>query len=73
MVKMEEVINEIKKFAQEFKSKNGNAKLPPNKDMNLWMIKWMVEQDRRITKVETTQKILLCFIPVFVFLLNIII
>lgn len=74
MVKIEEVIEEIKRFAKEFKSQNGDSKLPPNKDMNLWMIRWMVEQDRRITNVEAKTKMLMWFItlglPVIIFILG---
>lgn len=64
MVDIKEVLNDIKRYAKEVKKKNGFSKLPANKDMNLWMIKWMLEQDRRLTKVETRQSMMFWFMGI---------
>lgn len=64
MVEIKEVLKEIKNYAKEIKNKNGHGGIPSNKDMNLWMIKWMLEQDRRITKVETKQSLLFWLIGI---------
>jgi len=66
MVDIKEVIREVKNFAKETKKKNGFNSLPSNKEMNLWMLKWMVEQDRRLTKVEARQNMMYWFMGIFV-------
>ena len=54
---LDDVVKEIKQLSEDFKKRNGNSSLRiPNKDMNLWMINWMIKQDGRITSIESKQK-----------------
>lgn len=55
-MKLEDAIKEIRELAKAFKAKNGNSSLRiPNKDFNLWIVNKMMEQDGRISKVESRQ------------------
>lgn len=64
--KLDEAINEIKKLAKEFREKNGNSSLRiPNKDFNLWIVNKLLDQDGRITKIETKQKAFILLVTLF--------
>ncbi len=70
MTKLDEAINEIKELAKSFKERNGNSSLRiPNKDLNLWMVYWMIKQDGRIGKIETKNKMLMWFFSVSIALI----
>ena len=57
MSKLDDAISEIKQLAKEFREKNGNSALRiPNKDFNLWLVNKLLEQDGRITNIESKQK-----------------
>ena len=64
-------ISEIKELAIEFKAQNGNSSLRiPNKDFNLWIVNKMLEQDGRISNVETRQKMIMWFVPISIALIG---
>lgn len=68
---LSKAIDEIKQLAIDFKAQNGNSSLRlPNKDINLWIVKKMLEQDGRIGNVETKQKMLMWFVPISVALIG---
>lgn len=56
---LDEAIQEVKELAVNFRKRNGNSSLRiPNKDINLWIVNKLIEQDGRIIRVETITKIL---------------
>ena len=64
-------VDEIKQLAIEFKEQNGNSSLRiPNKDFNLWIVKKLLDQDGRIGKVETKQKMFMWFFPIAIALIG---
>lgn len=76
MVNLEEVIKQIKKFAQEFKSKNGDSALPSNKDFNLWIVGQFLELRQEVATNKAKIK-MLCWafasmIPLFIFIITLI-
>lgn len=65
MVDLSNAVKEIKALSEEFKKQNGNSTINiSNKDFNLWLVKKLLEQDGRITQVETKQKLMCWFIPI---------
>jgi len=76
MVKLEEVIKEIRKFAKEFKSRNGSSPLPSNKDFNLWIVGQFLELKQEVASNRAKIK-MLCWsfatmIPIFIFIITLI-
>ena len=64
-------IAEVKQLTIDFKAQNGNSSLRiPNKDLNLWIIQKLLEQDGRIGSVETRQKMIMWFVPISVALIG---
>jgi len=61
--KLNEIIKcEIRKLAEDFKKQNGNSSLRiPNKDMNLWIIKEIMELRGDINLVKLKTKLLMWF------------
>lgn len=60
------VKKEIRELAKDFKAQNGNSSLRiPNKDMNLWIINKLIEQDGRISKVEAKQAAFILLVTLF--------
>ncbi len=71
MTKLDEAINEIKELARSFKERNGNSSLRiPNKDLNLWMVNWMIKQEGRLGKIETKTKMLMWFFGISITLIT---
>ena len=76
MVEMKEVIEEIKKFAKEFKNQNGHSPLPSNKEFNLWIVSQFLEL-KGITASNRAKIKMLCWIygamiPVFILIITLI-
>lgn len=58
--------NEIKQLAKDFRARNGNSSLRiPNKDINLWIVNKLIEQDGRISKVEAKQAAFILLVTLF--------
>lgn len=54
---IDEAVQEAVAITNEFKERNGDTALRiSNKSFNLWIIKTLLEQNGRITKVETKQQ-----------------
>jgi len=63
--RLEAAVDEIKNLAKEFKNRNGNSSLRiSNKDFNLWLVKKMLDNDKRLTVVETRQKLFMASLPI---------
>ena len=62
---VKQLLNDIRKFRDEFKSKgNSYYERLSNKDILFFFLNEIRNLDRRVTKTETRQKIFLWFIPV---------
>lgn len=77
MDRLEKAIEEVKKVSKEFKNKNGNKYIKiTNKDFNLWIVKTLMEDKARISKLEGKQslicKTLIGIIPLFIFIVKVI-
>jgi len=71
---MEIVLKEVREIAKYIKNKNGTSiSTISNKDFNLWIVNKLVEQDGRIAKVETRQKMMLWFVGISITIIGIII
>lgn len=67
---IKETVNEIKEFAKEFRSQNGNSSLRvPNKDFNLWLVKeiMLLRSDVKVMKMKT--KLLMYFFGICIALI----
>lgn len=61
---------EIKKLAKEFKEQNGNSSLRiPNKDMNLWIVKELLELRGDIKVMKLKTKMLMWFFGIIIALM----
>ena len=62
---VKQLLNDIRKFRDEFKSK-GNSYYDrlSNKDILFFFLNEMRNLDRRVTKTETRQKIFMWMIPI---------
>lgn len=76
MVKLEEVVKQIKEFAKEFKNKNGSSPLPSNKDFNLWIVGQFLELKQDVAankaKIKMITWTFAAMIPVFIFIITLI-
>ena len=61
----------IKKVAKEYREKNGNEKIT-NKELLWFVVAKFDTLENRITKTETTQKILMWLFPICIVVVGII-
>lgn len=72
MTALEDAINEIKNLAKQFKERNGNTSLRiPSRDFNLWIVNFLIQQDQRLSKVETKIHMTLWFIPILLIIVGV--
>ena len=63
---------EIKKLAKDFREQNGNSSLRiPNKDMNLWIIKEIMELRGDINVMKLKTRMLMWFFGITIALIGI--
>lgn len=67
---IKETVNEIKEFAKEFRSQNGNSSLRvSNKDFNLWLVKEIMALRLDVGIMKTKTKLLMWFFAVCIALI----